>query len=121
MDSKRVEVKNSVNAAYKKSQRKDMFVHSAFQTVMTELWIFYIRKSKANGRMEAEALNDMKETVIGGFRDASLETHQRSIPQYEEWFNKEVQHMLEFAGSRNGGGNTISKGDTIIHQSNGLL
>jgi len=121
MDSKIIEVKNSVNAAYKKSSRKDLFVKSAFKTVMTELWIFYIRKSKAGGRMEFDALEDMKVTVICGFRSASLDVDQESEATYEKWFDEEVRHMLEFAGSRNGGGNTISKGETIMHQSNGKL
>lgn len=120
MESKVLEIKKALNEAYPKFKTAD-FVKSAFQTVMNELWIFYVGKSKSAGRMEAKALDYMKNTMISAFRGADLDKDQRSIWQYEDLFNKEVEHLLHFASARHGGMNTISKGDTIIEQSNGML
>ena len=121
MESKATEIKEAVTKAYRNCADKNNFVIPAFKTVMTELWMFYLGRSKAQGRMESDALDDMKNTIVCAFRSCPLDVHQRSVSRYEEMFNAEVQNILEFAGSRSGGGNTISKGDTILHQSNGML
>ena len=120
MESKVLEIKNALSKAYPKFQTAD-FVKSAFQTVMNEMWIFYVGKSKSTGRMEHKALIDMKFTMISAFRSADLGKDQRSVGQYEDLFDKEVEHLLHFASARHGGTNTISKGDTIIEQSHGML
>ena len=64
--------------------------------VVNEIILLKIQEDLEDG-IEADMLNKVKNEIISGFRNASLQEYQRSVEQYEMLFDTTLSEMLNEA------------------------
>jgi len=67
-----------------------------------------------NKRLPFAVLKEVKRNLISEFRSASLEMYQKSVEQYEELFNKTVQEIVDFAGTRHSGEDVVEDANQVL-------
>jgi len=90
--------------------------------LITDVFKFYVSKifemNLENDRLPAGVLSDAKRMLINTFRKASLETHQRSVEQYEKLFDSTVAEIVNFASHNHGGTDIVEEDGSRVLEVN---
>jgi len=101
-------------AGDKREMVKDIFKMGVVDTI-----IAMKRNSEKEDGLEFDAYTESKNVMIAAFRAASLDEGQHSVEEYESIFEDEIKAILEFCGSRHGGGNLVTCGSNTLVDLNG--
>lgn len=103
------ELKKSIINVDPRLDKKDV-LEDIFKTYVAKMFELVLAKSKdpEQGRIEFDAMVQIKRNLISEFRDAELGEHQRSVEWYEDLFDATIQEIFNDAALAHKGVNNVA-------------